>query len=278
MKVDKQRTTSIDRWASRRARAFKFLRENGVSGIAKKISETGIRGSAKFAVRQFRYGISIYLGRRWDQKHSVDTCGQIDLQNLDVVGPNKNLGNAAVSVSPRTFAFLARYFPKDPSNFTFVDIGSGKGRTLLLASDFGFRSIIGVEFSALLCSIAKRNIEICEGGKVNRTCSVFHADAIEFAPPLENLVLFFNNPFREELWPAMTANIVKSYSQRPRKLYLVITGSELRKIEAATHSIMKQSIFRRIGRGTAPYYLDTYLPYSYEIFETIKTEAPRVIQ
>jgi SAM-dependent methyltransferase len=278
VKVDKQRTASIDRWASRRARAFKFLRDNGILGVVRKIREAGLRASAEFVVRQVRYGISNYLGRRWDRKYGVDTGGQIDLENLEVVGPNRTLGHAAVSVSPRTFRFLARYFPKDTATFTFVDIGSGKGRALLLASEFGFRSIIGVEFSGLLCSIARRNIEVFEGGKASRTCSVVHDDAIQFALPLEKLVLFLANPFREDLWPIMAANIVKSHTEQPRKLYLVIGGTEPWKIEAAAHSIMKQSIFRRIGRGTAPYYLDAYLPYSYEIFETIETEAPRVIQ
>jgi hypothetical protein len=32
--------------------------------------------------------------------------------------------------------------------FAFVDCGSGKGRTLLIASEFPFKFIIGVEFAA----------------------------------------------------------------------------------------------------------------------------------
>src|SRR5712691_7133679 len=33
----------------------------------------------------------------------------------------------------------------DFRNFTFIDLGSGKGRVLLLASDYPFRQIVGVE-------------------------------------------------------------------------------------------------------------------------------------
>ncbi len=35
--------------------------------------------------------------------------------------------------------------PIEFNQFTFIDLGSGKGRTLLMASDFPFRKILGVE-------------------------------------------------------------------------------------------------------------------------------------
>jgi len=36
--------------------------------------------------------------------------------------------------------------PIDLSKFTFIDLGAGKGRALLMASDYLFQKIIGVEF------------------------------------------------------------------------------------------------------------------------------------
>src|SRR5690242_5062036 len=38
-------------------------------------------------------------------------------------------------------------------DFTFIDLGSGKGRTLLMASDYPFRAIIGVELLPALHQI-----------------------------------------------------------------------------------------------------------------------------
>src|SRR5947208_15284999 len=40
------------------------------------------------------------------------------------------------------------------SDFTFIDLGSGKGRTLLMASDYPFRRILGVELLAGLDQLA----------------------------------------------------------------------------------------------------------------------------
>ena len=48
--------------------------------------------------------------------------------------------------------------PIDYRDFTFIDIGSGKGRTLLMASDYPFRRIIGVELLPELHRIAQENV------------------------------------------------------------------------------------------------------------------------
>src|SRR5690348_10063421 len=180
-----------DRWGSRRARALKFVRDNGISGVIGKIRETGIRNASEFVARHLRYSVCIYLGNRWDRKNKVDTCGQIELFSLDVVGPNRDLGSAAVSTSPRTFAFLSRYFPSNRSDFSYIDVGSGKGRTLLLASDYGFRRVVGVEFAEALCSIALRNVEAYRAASSKRSIEVVHADATQFDLPPGNLLIYF---------------------------------------------------------------------------------------
>ncbi len=44
------------------------------------------------------------------------------------------------------------------NDFTFIDLGSGKGRTLLMASDYPFRRIVGVELLPSLNQIAQQNL------------------------------------------------------------------------------------------------------------------------
>ncbi len=43
-------------------------------------------------------------------------------------------------------------------DFTFIDLGSGKGRVLLMASEYPFQKIIGVEFMPELHRAAQKNI------------------------------------------------------------------------------------------------------------------------
>jgi tRNA G46 methylase TrmB len=45
--------------------------------------------------------------------------------------------------------------PLQPNVFAFIDMGSGKGRALLVASEFPFARIVGVEISRELSGIAE---------------------------------------------------------------------------------------------------------------------------
>ena len=68
----------------------------------------------------------------------------------------------AVSYQPtkaRPFQDLLRRLDL-PAGGTFVDVGSGKGRVLLLAARHPFKRVVGIEFSPSLCEQARRNIEI----------------------------------------------------------------------------------------------------------------------
>src|SRR5437868_798915 len=84
-----------------------------------------------------------------------------------------NTTSATVSFRDRLMGvFSSAYQPTDPAffhemicrlpakfrDFTFIDLGSGKGRTLLMASDYCFRRIIGVEHLPTLHSIAQENV------------------------------------------------------------------------------------------------------------------------
>src|ERR1700732_1701099 len=113
---------AVDRWASRKRRLIEFLRQNGVSGLIAKVREVGIRGTAGFVKRQLRYHVCSFLGARWDRKYGVDTSGQIDLIDIDVVGPNRDGVSSSVSTSPSAYAFLSALFPADWKKFTFVDV------------------------------------------------------------------------------------------------------------------------------------------------------------
>jgi len=256
-----------DRWASRRHRAIAFLREQGLGGLMRKIRAYGIRNSLAFLLMHLRYQICIELGKGWDRRHKVDTCGQIELENLDVAGHNKAEGHAVVSISPHTFAYLARFFPNDRQTFTYIDIGAGKGRSLLLASRYGFKKIIGVEFAGVVCDIARRNIESFKDAS-RANIDVVYADAADYELPPGNLVLYLNNPFGENVWKNFIANTEASLRKNPQKIIMIATGSVPEKIDMIVHRLASAPSSTLRQRGTAPYYLDTYLPFHYAVFET----------
>lgn len=105
------------------------------------------------------------------------------------------LNSAYQPVEPAMFREMMSSLPIDFSQFTFVDIGSGKGRALLLASEYPFHKIIGLELLPELNAIAQENIRrFCAQHPSAAAIEAIRADATEFIFPNEPLIVFFNNP------------------------------------------------------------------------------------
>ena len=93
---------------------------------------------------------------------------------------------------------MMQSLPIDYTQFTFIDLGSGKGRTLLIASDYPFRRIIGVELLGELHRIAQENIRTYQSP--TRKCfalEIIRGDAREFTFPAEPSVIYLFNPLTE---------------------------------------------------------------------------------
>jgi SAM-dependent methyltransferase len=96
---------------------------------------------------------------------------------------------------PVLFDEMMASLPIDFEQFTFIDLGCGKGRTLLMASNYPFRKIIGVEIMAELHRIAEKNI--CDYRNPAQRCSDIVsvlADANDFDFPRTALVVYLFNP------------------------------------------------------------------------------------
>jgi SAM-dependent methyltransferase len=88
--------------------------------------------------------------------------------------------------------------PADVERYSFVDLGSGLGRAVLLASELPFREVIGVEVSPELVTGARNNIETwIAGGHARAPIRVQQQDARDFDFPLPPLLVFLYNPFGE---------------------------------------------------------------------------------
>lgn len=128
--------------------------------------------------------------------------------------------------------------------FTFIDLGSGKGRTLLMASDYPFRRILGVELLPSLHEIAKHNL--AQYHNESQRCFSLEsicADATTFPLPVEPLVIYLFNPFAESGVRRALNMLRKSLDEKFRPAYViyhnpqhesVLTGSGLKRI-AGTH-------------------------------------------
>jgi SAM-dependent methyltransferase len=105
---------------------------------------------------------------------------------------------------------------------TFVDLGCGKGRALLVASEFPFRDILGVELSAPLARIARRNSVLIARRHPQRTAiSVIVADASVFPLPAGDLVLYLYHPFDARLVARVVEGVEAALAAQRRCVYVV---------------------------------------------------------
>jgi SAM-dependent methyltransferase len=147
------------------------------------------------------------------------------------------------ATEPELFREMMRAVPADLREFTFVDLGSGKGRTLLMAAEFGFRRIIGVELLPELHAAAAENIA---RHPIASRMQVICADAAEFQFPQEPTVLYLFNPFLESVLAAVLASIEQSLHDIPRPFYVVYHNPLLEHVVAAS------AVLQRIA-GTHQY-------------------------
>jgi hypothetical protein len=107
-------------------------------------------------------------------------------------------------------------------DFTFIDLGSGKGRTLLMASDYPFRRIVGVELLRSLHQFAQENLRLYKSE--SQQCFALEsicADATAFSLPDDPLVIFLFNPFPESGMRQVVANLELSLHTNPRPVFVL---------------------------------------------------------
>jgi hypothetical protein len=144
---------------------------------------------------------------------------------------------------------LARQPDFNFTDFTFVDLGSGKGRTLLMAADYQFRRIVGVELLPSLHHTAQENLQRYRGE--SQQCFALEsicADATTFRFPDGPLLIYLFNPFPEAGLRSVIANLEQTLRSQPRAAYVLYHNPLLE------HVLGESAALRKIA-GTHQYSL-----------------------
>lgn len=263
------RSNIQDRSRGRLRRALRFVREKGAGEVLRLAREQGFRGSLNFVGRNIRHVIATKAAYAYDARFNVDTAGSIQLDTLTIVGPNVKLGNECVCTSPKSFDWIMRYLPQDLSRFTFIDIGAGKSRTLLLASTYNFKRVTGVEFARELVEISRRNFRTYRNpAQKCRVLDIEEADASAYDYPQGPLVVYFYNPFTQPLFEKVLAKLVADIKASPRECYVVYASSSHNAIGWAAPLIANAGPFEEIPTQKMPHFLDAVRGLSYAVFRT----------
>lgn len=220
-----------DHWILRRFLAS--LWRHGPLGTAKRVNTAmdslfrNIPGCQRlFLSIDFRLqSAQNYLDSSFDRKYGTDTSGHIPLDRLTIESGDSRDGIWYEPMSAKIFAQIMDNVNIDRNEFVFIDFGSGKGRVLLLASNCGFKSIIGVEFSKELHEIAKKNVALWDRitQRQNNIMPIC-IDATKYQIPNDPLVVFFFSPFMGKSMMQVLNNISISLKTNPRKIMILFYG------------------------------------------------------
>jgi 16S rRNA G966 N2-methylase RsmD len=138
-------------------------------------------------------------GRRFDHEYGVTTHAVLFLTDLDPEAVGDAGAHAthyeAVPVS-EFHQLLAVLPPGTIERSTFVDVGAGMGRAMILAAGYPFRQICGVEISPGLYEVARENLAIAKSRALRcRDVRLYRDDARMWRYPPGDLVVFLFNPF-----------------------------------------------------------------------------------
>ncbi len=217
------------------------------------IANRGIRG----LLREVVYRVGLFVrgkplpgsGEVDRGPHPFDVAYRVDTTGL-VWG--EALGEASGSeasqywvtgyygIAPSVFTAALEKLALDWPRFTFVDIGCGKGRAMLLAMRFPFRAILGVELSRELVDIANRNIAAFTAPwrQSNVPVEAVAADATEFPVPAGPLLLFLYHPFAAPVMKRFLAHLASAAGSEAREIYLLYANPELAPLLAETPGVV----------------------------------------
>jgi SAM-dependent methyltransferase len=165
----------------------------------------------------------------FDLNYGTDTGGYLRPDEIGSGGIHDAMNNGYSAVAPSVFREACRRWRETlPSSaarleaYTFVDVGAGKGRALLLAAELPFRKIIGVEVNDALAEIAERNIRLWNRlARPRAKIRVVHEDAATFRWPRTPLLVCFNNPFDCALVELLASRLAAAAASGPGLLDLL---------------------------------------------------------
>ncbi|MEJ2619020.1 MAG: class I SAM-dependent methyltransferase [Candidatus Thiodiazotropha sp.] len=127
---------------------------------------------------------------------------------------------------PSGWATLKRLTDVRPltSDDVFLDIGSGKGRVVILTATYPVKRVIGVELSSVLHEIAQQNVSRVENYLACQDVQLVCSDATQFQIPDDVTVIYLFNPFVGEPFLRVIDNIGESLDRRKRAIWIFYTN------------------------------------------------------
>lgn len=146
--------------------------------------------------------------------------------------------------------WLRELHPQAPIERTvMLDVGAGKGRAMLVASEYPFLRVEGIELNPKLADIARRNISIWEKAQPSTMLAPLvlqEDDATRMPLPQEPLLAHLFHPFEDRLLRRFLRHVEKDLTASPRPFDLFYVNAEHDSL------LDRNPAFERLWLGSVP--------------------------
>jgi SAM-dependent methyltransferase len=174
----------------------------------------------------------------FDRMHGVDTSGLLYADKLTTGHAHDAASEGYYATAPSLFhGALARWQATLAAStgrgwtledYSLIDLGCGKGRVLLLASEYRFRKVTGVELSPKLAKVARRNLATWLGTpRACRNVTVMVGDVMQLRLPEGPAVLFLFNSFGAPVMTELLEGLVAAARIRSGPIDLIYVHPDL---------------------------------------------------
>jgi SAM-dependent methyltransferase len=202
------------------------------------LAQRGVRGTMRTALGRLHRQNAAAQGENkpqvhpFDQRYGVDTSGLIGGGDLRSGHKNDVFNTAYYGMAPSRLRRVLEDWISDSSHvaisqYSFIDLGCGKGRAVMMASEFLFRQVIGVELNTSLAQTAETNLAVWTGaGRAVCPVQILCQDATEFSFPEGPCLLYLFNPFAAPVVKRLIERLEADFSSRSRQLDVIYFNPE----------------------------------------------------
>jgi len=193
-----------------------------------------------------------YMRHPFDIENHVETSGLVHGRDLKTGHAHDRHSTAYYGIAPSVLTQLcARWrgmpLKAPPYDYSFIDLGAGMGRAMLLAAQMPFREVIGVELHPDLAAVAERNIGVWQKtGRARCPMRIVCQDVTEFQFPANPCVAYLFNPFGEQVLRRLLRHIGDEFAVRGGQLDLIYANDEM------AHEFQTNAGFARLWTGLVP--------------------------
>lgn len=180
----------------------------------------------------FNWSLPLAIFITWHEikrgpKYKINTIKPESLEYLTITEGDKSKSSPYEALNYFILENLLYHFCRlFPNEKRLIDVGSGKGRVIVVAAHYGFTNITGIDFAKELCETAQRNITKIKSKFPNTVFKLYCNDVLNYSITPLDKVFFLFNPFNKDIMEKLSDKIDVSVKEYPRTIHFIYANPQ----------------------------------------------------